>query len=360
MFLRMNFPRLAITGAVVVAVIAFLERVMAPAGGGTLLLNMTFWLALAEGSVALMAAAEIVHGRWHKPVMTRMLAAQWMIPFVGLLFLVLTTKLSIYPWIDEHGLWLNRTFFIVRHLAALVVVLLVARRFTALALKGRRQARKWAVVYILLFVTHQSMVGFEWVMSLEKPWFSTLLGAWFAVDSFQSGIVTGAFLLYSLRSSFDDRLRHVQKSIGGLMFGFATFWAYFYFSQLIVIWYGNLPEEVGYLSSRISYHTSYWWLARLIFGLCWVLPFGVLLGRKPKTVPIITVSVGALILAGFFLEKWLMIHPVAPVNWALATLEMATLLVLFGSIMKSGDALIPPLEAEVSEGTGRLEVVGGH
>jgi len=360
MFPRLNFPRLAIVGAIAVALVAFLERVMSPTPGGTLLLSMTFWLALAEGSVAIMAAAEIAHGRWHKPILSRMLAAQWMIPFIGLLFLVFTTKLSIYPWIDREGFWLNRNSFIVRHLAMFVIVLLIARAFTRLALKGRRRARTWAVLYILIFVIHQSMIGFEWIMSLAAPWFSTLFGAWFAVDAFQSGIVVGAFLLFTLRSTFDDKLRYVQKSIGGLMFGFATFWAYFYFSQLIVIWYGNLPEEVSYLASRIGYNTSYWWLARLIFGMCWVVPFGVLLGRKPKTMPHITVSIGAVILTGFLLEKWLMIHPVAPVNWGLSMVEMVVLLILFGSIMKSGDALIPPLEAEVSEGTGRLHAVSQH
>lgn len=365
MGIHVNVPRLAIIGAVVVAVIAALERFIQPGHGGSLLLTLAFWLAVTEGCIALMAAAQIAHASWHKPIMHRMLAASSMLPILGLLFLVYIPQMDMYPWSEQtfrgdaylpfH--WMSKEFFIARGVVMITLLFVVARRFAALALRDQPGNRVWAVLYVILFVIHLTMIGFEWVMSLEKPWFSTLFGAWWMVGGFLSGICVAALILYAWRLRFDDPLRYAQKSIGGLMFGFATFWAYFYFSQLIVIWYGNLPEEVMYLAKRIGYHTPYWWIARLIFGMCWVVPFAVLLGRKPKTVPIITAAMAYTILTGLFLEYWLMIHPVVPVNWVLVVLEMFALAFLFVSVMKSDDVLVPG-EAEAAGGA--MEAVGQH
>jgi hypothetical protein len=348
MGIQLNAPRLAIVGAITVAVIAALERFFTPSGG-SLLLSMAFWTAVAEGCVALMAAAQICHASWHKPIMRRMLSASAMLPIMLLLFLVFVPRIDMYPWSGQslegdsalpiH--WMNKGFFIVRGVGMLAVVFLVARRFGALALRDEKANRTWAVIYILLFVIHLTMIGFEWVMSLEKPWFSTLFGAWWMVGAFLSGICIAALVLYAWRDGFDAPLRYTQKSVGGLMFGFSVFWAYFYFSQLIVIWYGNLPEEVMYLAKRIGYHTPYWWIARLIFGMCWFVPFFVLLGRKPKTIPVITMSMAYTILTGLYLEYWLMVQPVVGVNWAVAIVEMAALSFLFVSIMKSDGVLAP-------------------
>lgn len=349
MGLKLGVPGMALVGAVIVAVIAALERLIQSGPGGSLLLSLTFWLAVAEGSVALMAAAQIAHASWHKPIMRRMLSASAMIPILGLLFLVFTTQIDMYPWSGQSFRgdaylpvhWMSKNFFIGRGVLMIALVFAVARRFGSLALRGERTNRFWAVIYILLFMIHLTMIGFEWVMSLEKPWFSTLFGAWFAVGSFLSGICVAALVLFAWRARFDDGLRNVQKSVGGLMFGFATFWAYFYFSQLIVIWYGNLPEEVMYLAKRIGYHTPYWAVARLIFGMCWVVPFVVLMGRKPKTMPYITMPVSYTILTGLFLEYWLMIQPVVPVSWFLVTVEMLALAFLFVTTLRSDDRLAP-------------------
>lgn len=367
MGIRMNLPRLAIVGAVVVALIAALERVFAHGPSGTLLLTVSSWTAIAEGTIAIMAAAQIAHASWHRPILRRMLSVTGMIPFLGLLFLVFTTQMDIYPWADQslrgdvylpfH--WMNREFFIARGVVMFTLVFVLARRFGTLALRDERGSRVWAVLYILAFVIHLTMVGFEWVMSLEKPWFSTLFGGWWVVGGFLSGICVGGVLLYGWRGRFDDGLRYAQKSIGGLMFGFSIFWAYFYFSQLIVIWYGNLPEEVMYLAKRIGYNTPYWWIARLIFGMVWFVPFFVLLGRKPKVTPVITVSMAYVILLGLYLEHWLMIQPVVPVNWALGIVELALMSFLFVSVMKSEDAVMPAQTAPAAQ-AGGLEPAGQH
>jgi len=341
MGLRVNFAKLTVLGVIAAAVAYGLERVFEPVPGGSLMLPMVFWIGLAEGCVAIIAAAEIAHASWHRSIARQLLSAYPMILVIGLFFVVLATQVDMYPWAGEHGAYLNRTFFIARHLVMIVVLFAVARQFARECMRGRGARRTWGVIYILLFMIHQSMVGFEWVMSLETPWFSTLFGAWFTVGAFLSGICAGALVLYSRRQRFDSALRYTQKSIGGLMFGFSTFWAYFYFSQLIVIWYGNLPEETSYLAERIGYNTPYWFLARLVFALCWVIPFSVLLGRKPKRTPVATLAMALTIYAGLILQSWLMIHVSVGVHPIPAAIDFAMMAFLFLGIMRSADGFLP-------------------
>jgi len=332
---------LAIAAIAVAAVIFVAESFFKSVDGGSLLLNLTFWLAIAEGCVALMAAAEVSRATWHHPIKERMLAAYPMILVVAALFLAFIPQMDIYPWWGDPHFWAQKWLFVFRHVAWMLVMFLVARKFAGEALKGTHPSRRWGVVYLLMFALGQSIVGLEWVMSLEKPWFSTLFGGYFIVEAFQSGIAVAGIVLLTMKAPEDERWRFAQRSVGGLLFGFSVFWVYFYFSQLIVIWYGNLPEEVQYLARRIGYHTPYWALARMIFGLCWVVPFVVLMAKRPKMNPRVVATVAVLILTGYYFEKWLMIAPATPVVLWIQILETVLLGGLFILFMRSGGSTLP-------------------
>jgi hypothetical protein len=335
--------------SIAVAVLIFVaESYFKSVHGGSLLLNLTFWLALAEGSVALMAAAEVSRATWHYPIKEHMLSAYPMILVIAALFLSFIPQMDIYPWWGEPHFWAQKWLFVTRHTVWMLATFLVARKFAAEALKGTHQSRRWGVVYLLLFALGQTIVGLEWVMSLEKPWFSTLFGGYFIVEAFQSGIAVAGIVLLAVRAPADERWRIAQRSVGLLLFGFSIFWVYFYFSQLIVIWYGNLPEEVQYLARRIGYHTPYWALARGIFGLCWVVPFVVLMGKRPKMNPFIVATMAVLILLGYYLEKWLMIAPATPVVLWLQIAESVALGGLFFLFMVSGSSTLPSVERAAS------------
>jgi hypothetical protein len=340
MGIQLNGPRWMIASLAVAAVVFLAERLIEPAAGGSLLIVMALFVGLAEGALALMAGAEISDGHWHRPLLKRAASLQYVIPAVALLFVVNLGQLSIYPWIDSGGMWFNKPFFIGRNLVVMIAMFFLARKFLNGSLRGERGARFWAVVYVICFVWHLTMIGIEWFMSIEQPWFSTLFGAFVMVSAFLSGICTLALAVYAWRKREDAPAKLVQKSLGGLIFGFATFWAYFYFSKLIVIWYGNLPEETGYLSKRIAYHTPYWLVARLIFGMIWVVPFAVLLRRKNKTIPAVTSGLGLVVLAGVTLQYWLMLAPVVHVSIPLLVIELALMAFLTISIVRSADALV--------------------
>ena len=334
--------------AVVVAAIAFgADRVLEPAAGGALTIAMALFLGMCEGAVTLMAGAELSDGHWHRPLLARAASLVYMIPVGALLFIVNIPQLSIYPWAEDPSGWLSKNAFIARHLILLAVIFLVARKFVGEAIRGGQRKGVWAVLYVILFMVHLSMIGIEWFMTIERPWFSTLFGAFVAVSGFLSGICLLTLVVHGWHKRTDKPAKLVRESLGGLMRGFSTFWGYFYFSQLIVIWYGNLPEETMYLAKRIGYHTPYWLPARLIFTFVWVIPFFVLLRKRHKLMPMVMSGLALTVVTGITMQYWLMLAPVAPVSIPLLVLLIAVLGFLTASIVRSYDLLLH-VPAEVS------------
>lgn len=325
--------------SVVIAALAFgLERVLEPGGGGALMITMTVFLGLSEGVITLIAAAELSDGHWHLPLLTRAAALCYVIPVGGLLFVANLPQLSIYPWVQSPGVWFNRSFFIARHLVLIALMFLLARRFMTSALRREPRRGMWAVLVVLTFVWHLTMIGIESFMSIERPWYSTLFGAFIVVGAFLSAICVLALIVFPWRNRTDAASKLVQKSIGGLIFGFSIFWAYFYFSQLIVIWFGNLPDETSYLARRIAYHTQYWLPARLIFTLVWGVPFTVLLRRKNKTNAYVTSALGLVVIGGLILQYWLMLVPDCRVSIPGLLIELALMTWLTAGLVRSHEA----------------------
>jgi len=348
MGVRLNLTRLLVAAVIVAAVAFGADRLLEPAAGGAITIAMTMFLAMAEGAVCLMAGAELSDGNWHRPLLPRAASLIYVIPVGALLFLVNIPQLAMYPWAEDASGWFNKNVFIVRNLVLLAVVFAIGRKFLREALRGGQRKGVWAVLYVFAFVLHFSIVGIEWYMTIERPWFSTLLGAFVVVSAFLSGICVLALVVFGWRHRSDAPAKLIQKSIGGLIFGFATFWAYFYFSQLIVIWYGNIPEETMYLAKRLSYHTHYWLPARLIFGMVWVTPFAVLLRRKNKALAGVTSGLALVVLTGLAMQFWIMLAPVVPVSIPLVLILVGVLWFLSASIVKSYDILLRvPAEVHV-------------
>ena len=120
----------------------------------------------------------------------------------------------MYPWMEHPGVWFNQPFFIARNLVVMALLFVIARIFVLNALRGSSSTRFWGVVLTFLFVWHLSMIGIEWFMSIEKPWFSTLFGAFVMVSAFLSGICTCALIIFSWRRSHRRR-READPEVGG-------------------------------------------------------------------------------------------------------------------------------------------------
>jgi len=343
MGLRLNTRMLLIASIAVAALVFLAERLLEPGTGGALTITLAVFLGLAEGAIVLMAGAEISDGHWHRQLLPSVGALHAIIPAVMLLFIVNIPQIAMYPWMEHPGVWFNQPFFIGRNLVAMALIFVIARIFVLNALRGSSSTRFWAVVLTFLFVWHLTMIGVDWFMSIEKPWFSTLFGAFVMVSAFLSGICTCALIIFSWRGRTDAAAKLIQKSVGGLIFGFATFWAYFFFSQLIVIWYGNIPEETGYLVRRVGVHTPYNITSKLIFIMIWMFPFLVLLSRKNKTRAFVTSALAIIILTGVTMMFWLMLAPVVHVSIPLLVVEMGLMAVLTALVVRSHEVLLPAL-----------------
>ncbi|HEU4930111.1 MAG TPA: hypothetical protein VFU38_09810 [Candidatus Krumholzibacteria bacterium] len=352
MGIRLTTTRWMLAAVVTAAVAIGADYLLEPVAGGALIIVTTLFLGLAEGAVCLMAGAELSDGHWHRPLLPRAASLVYVIPVGALLFVGgIIPQLSIYPWAEDPSGWLSKNVFIARHVILLAVVFLIARKFVLEAMRGGQRKGFWAVIYVLSFVIHLSVIGIEWYMTIERPWFSTLFGAFVMVSAFLSGICALNLIVFGWRRRADAPAKLIQKSLGGLMFGFATFWAYFYFSQLIVIWYGNLPEETMYLAKRIGYHTPYWLPARLVFTMVWVVPFAVLLRRKNKTIAAVMSGLALEVLAGITMLFWIMLAPVTTVSIPLMVILIALLGFLTASIVRSYDLLLRvPAEVPVEAG----------
>lgn len=343
MGIRLNSRSWLILSVIVAAIVFAAERLLEPGTGGSLTIAMTVFLGLAEGALVLMAGAEISDGHWHKQLLPSVGVLQYLIPVSMLLFIINIPQLTMYPWIEHPGVWFNRNFFVARHLAVMALMFVLARTFITHALRGSSSTRFWGVLLTFFFVWHLTMIGIEWYMSIERPWFSTLFGAFVMVSAFLSGICTIAIILLGWRHRTDAPAKLIQKSIGGLIFGFATFWAYFFFSQLIVIWYGNIPEETGYAVRRLDETSAYHPIGWVIFVMIWMFPFIVLLSRKNKTRAFVTSALGVIILTGVTMMFWLMLDPVVHVNIPLLAIEMALLAFLTAALVRSKEDLVPAL-----------------
>jgi Ni/Fe-hydrogenase subunit HybB-like protein len=147
-------------------------------------------------------------------------------------------------------------------------------------------------------------------MSLEPHWFSTLIGPFFFMAAFLSGLAaTGIVSRWVARQvGHADTITITQyHDLGKLTFGFVVFWGYLFFSQYIVIWYGLLPGEQSFVVHRFS--EPFGIIAKTVFLCVFIIPFFGLLGAAPKRNPRILTLFGGLILLGLWLERYLLVYP---------------------------------------------------
>jgi hypothetical protein len=171
-----------------------------------------------------------------------------------------------------------------------------------LAVFGPIMALVWATAY--------SVLAWDFVMSLEDEWFSTMIGPLFFMGGFVGGIAATAILSSVYRATLDlgEYIETPQfHDLGKLTFAFCVFWVYLFWSQFIVIWYGMLPAEQTYLVHR--FQSPYASVSTMMVMLLFVIPFVGLLGALPKRSPAILSFFSAIVLIGLWLERYIHIYP---------------------------------------------------
>ena len=308
--------------AVILALVV--EWTFRGASGMALVVAVLFWAAICQGMVALAAAADLSGARWFLPLRGHLMGIYPLLFAFPALFLVFSANLSVYPWLGHPTRWLEPNFFVIRNVALLLLTAVAAHLWSGADRRGARSAKGYCTLYLFSFVVTQSLMAFDWVMSLEAPWINTLVGAYFFIEALYLGIAATA-LVALLRARRDPaRYRPVLVDATKLIFGFALLWAGQIFAQYLTIWYGNIPEEVGYVYKRVAVQ-PYGAMAVFVLLAMFVLPFGILVSRAAKTRPAPVIAAAGLVMAGYVVEKLVFILPAAPVHPVALALEFVIL-----------------------------------
>jgi hypothetical protein len=333
---------------------------------------LTSWLFLASLSVGALAWLMLQHvtGAVWSVVVRRLLENLTRpLPWIALGFIPIALNLkSLYAWADpgrlasdtelaRKAVWLNQPMFIAR--AALYLVLwaliagLLGRRSNRQdrtgdpALIGRMKATSaWGLVVLGLTT---SSAAFDWMMSLDPHWVSTIFGVYSWTGSLLGSLAAIILTILSVRSL--GWLRHTitvehLHDLGKLLFSFVVFWAYIAFSQYFLIWYANLPEETEWYVTRRSgtWNILSW---GLFFGH-FLVPFVILLSWAVRRDPFWLGFMAVWVLVFHYLDLYWLIMPAAyptgvEPSWLDATVLLAGVF-LFGAIVAhacQARALVP-------------------
>jgi len=294
-----------------------------------LLLVSYYLVGLAMAGMAWIAIQYVSGAHWSTALRRIPEAMTGLLPFgaVGILS-VLALRPSLYPWTvglhiegEAPGfklMWLSLPFFRIRALVYLVgwlgfswAMLRTSRQQDSDGDIGHsRRSAALAALFLVFFGVTFWLASFDWIMSLEPEWYSTIFGFYNFAGAFVSGLAALTLLLVWLRES--GPLKTVIRSehlhdMGKLLFAFSTFWAYLWFSQYMLIWYANLPDETVYYVRRLQ---GFWQpLFVLNLFLNWVVPFFALLPKMNKQRVGILLRVSVILLVGRWLDLYLMIMP---------------------------------------------------
>ena len=165
-----------------------------------------------------------------------------------------------------------------------------------------------SAAFLVFYIYTESMMSWDWIMSVDPHWFSTLFGWYVFASMFVSGITVIALITIYLKSK--GLLEFVNDShmhdLAKFMFAISIFWTYLWFSQFMLIWYADIPEEVTYFVTRIEdYKLPFFGMLALNF----IFPFLVLMNSDYKRIPWFIVMAGIAILVGHYVDVYNMIMP---------------------------------------------------
>ncbi|SFS48057.1 quinol:cytochrome C oxidoreductase [Lutibacter maritimus] len=189
---------------------------------------------------------------------------------------------------------------------------------------------KRSAAFLVFFLVTESMMSWDWIMSLDPHWFSTLFGWYVFASMIVSAVTTIALVSIYLKGK--GYLEFVNNShlhdLAKFMFGFSIFWTYLWFSQFMLIWYANIPEEVTYFVSRFGdYKLPF--LGMLVLNF--LFPLLVLMNSDFKRVNWFIVCTGIIILIGHYIDIFVMIMPATVGDqWYFGISEISSVLLILG------------------------------
>ena len=307
----------------------------------SLIFNNYFFLGISIFAVFFVALQHVAEAGWSTVIKRVPEAIMTFLPYACavMIFIVIAAMLHwnhIYHWMEEGIMtegapnydkiiagkeaYLNPIFFLVRSIIYVVVWIYCAKRLRDISLQGDLEGgigensyNKGITVsawFIVFFAVSSSMASWDWIMSIDTHWFSTLFG-WYIFSEW-SAIGFTTILLFCLFLKKQGYLQDLNDSIihdlGKWVFAFSVVWTYMWFSQFMLIWYANIPEEVTYFMERIelsNYRFLFWFSAAINF----VVPTIVLMSRDAKRNTNFLIVASVVILIGHWINSYLLFAP---------------------------------------------------
>jgi len=330
-----------------------------------------FFFMISLGTLAFYAIQRAAQAGW-SPLLFRVMEGITGYLLPGRIIVLVVLYLSalhfnhLFIWMDpevvEHDKiikaksgYLNVPFFLARgvfYLAGWSLYRYFSRKFSIAQdnsndISNHVKNFKLSAGFLAFFIVTESMMSWDWIMSIDPHWFSTLFGWYVFASMVVSAITVIALMIIFLKSlGYLEKVNHNHlHDLAKFMFGFSVFWAYLWFSQFMLIWYANIPEEVTYFITRLEdYQIPF--LGMLVMNF--ILPFLILINSDFKRLNWIIVMAGIIILIGHYMDVFNMIMPSAVGDqWSFGIPELGSLMfftglfvyIVFDSLTKA------PLEA---------------
>lgn len=196
--------------------------------------------------------------------------------------------------------------------------------------KWHKKSFKAAAMFLVFFIYTESIMSWDWLMSLDPHWFSTLYGWYVFAGMMVCAITVIAMVTIFLKSK--GYLEQVNDShihdLAKFMFAFSIFWTYLWFSQFMLIWYSNIPEEVTYYITRIEDYTLPFWG---MVGMNFIFPLLMLMNSDYKRLNWFVMMAGIVILLGHYVDLFNMVMPATVgKSWSFGFVELGSLLFFLG------------------------------
>lgn len=307
-------------------------------------INNVFFTGIAIVGVFFFAIQFAAQAGWSAPILRVMLSLGNWLPIAGILMIVtffianhdlfhwthsylfdkndpqydkiIDGKGAFFYWPMEKGTF--PIFYILRMVLFFGFWVLFFKRFQKISdqedqLGGNShwyKMRSWSAYFLVFFAVSSSIAAWDWVMSIDTHWFSTLFGWYVFASWFVSGLsaITLIVLFLKGRGYLEMVNENHVHDLGKFVFGFSIFWTYLWFSQFLLIYYANIPEETVYFVERLT-SDIYSPFIFVNLGINFFLPFLVLMTRDSKRHGVFLKLVCSILLVGHWIDFFLMVQP---------------------------------------------------
>jgi hypothetical protein len=321
------------------------------------LIGWMLWAGAALGCLGVLMLQHLTGGAWGIVIRRPLEAGTRTLPLLALLFVPILAGLkSLYPWarpevvaadelLQHKAAYLNGGFFTLRAALIFAVWIGLAAAFNRWSLQQdtapaqgpvreglEQKLGRFAGPGLAIYVLAMTFASVDWIMSLEPHWFSTIFGMLFAASQALEAMAVSiiALFLLSRRAPLEGRLtRGHFHDLAKLLFAFTLVWTYLAFSQFLIIWGGNLAEEIPWYLARLR--GGWEWMGLSLLLLQFVVPFSLLLPRSFNFRAPLVVRVAALVIVMRWVDLVWMVEPAFhPASFFVHWLDLAAPLALGG------------------------------